>query len=227
MSRTQIKKVIALSSLLVSSSLWADSLRQNPRNTLIYNGFNAASWGEVGIDSGSMDEVNVFALRISAGVQILRYEDYVSFTLGYMGSGFSGVSYPEKVDDGKYNYSYSGADISLIFFPSATHSFGFKYVPASGQSVLKYNEDAVPSEFVAEIGESSLERTNKFNMNEYSAMYMYSFNKFWQIGITAGLRQIKGTYSYKGTSPDLAITTEEKNSESNPFYGIGVRGSLI
>ena len=137
-----------------------------------------------------MDGVNLFALRISAGVQILRYEDYVSFTLGYMGSGFSGASYPSKVDDGDYKYSYSGADISLIFLPSGTHSFGFKYVPANGESTLEYNDDAVPSEFVAELGESSLERTNKFKMNEYSAMYMYSFNRFWQVGITAGLRQI-------------------------------------
>ena len=89
-----------------------------------------------------------------------------------------GLSYPSKVDDGDYKYSYSGADISLIFLPSGTHSFGFKYVPANGESTLEYNDDAVPSEFVAELGESSLERTNKFKMNEYSAMYMYSFNRF-------------------------------------------------
>ena len=216
-----------LCSLLASSSAWANSLTENPRNTLIYDGFNAASWGEVGIDSGSMDEVNLFALRISAGVQILRYEDYVSFTLGYMASGLGGASFPSKVDDGDYKYSYSGADISLIFLPSGTHSFGLKYVPANGQSTLEYKADAVPSEFLAELGESTLERTNKFRLNEYSAMYMYSFNRFWQVGITAGMRQIKGTYSYKGMSPDLAISTEEKNSENNGFFAIGVRGSLI
>ena len=56
---------------------------------------------------------------------------------------------------------------------------------------------------------------------------MYSFNRFWQVGITAGMRQIKGTYSYKGTGPDIVIGEEEKNSENNPFFGIGVRGSLI
>ena len=227
MIKIQIRKTIVLCSLFVSGSAWADSLTKNPRNTLIYNGFNAASWGEIGIDSGTMDEANVFALRISAGVQILRYEDYVSLTVGYMGSGFSGVSYPEKIDDGKYTYSYAGVDISLIFFPSATHSFGVKYIPGNGQSVLKYNKDSVPSQYIAELGESTLERTNKFKINEISAIYAYSFNKFWQVGLTLGMRQIKGTYSYKGVDPNAQISGKEDNSSNNIFYGLGVRGSLI
>ena len=227
MSYKLIQKTLLTLSLLTSSSLFADSLGRSPRNTLIYNGFNAASWGEIGIDSGVMDEINVFGLRISAGIQVLRYQDYVSFTVGYMGSGFNGAAYPMKVDDGEYTYGYYGPDISLILFPSSTHSVGFKYVPANGESTLKYKDDAVPAEFITELGESTLKRTNKIKVSEYSGTYSFSFNRYWQIGATLGLRQIKGTYSYEGDSPDMTFSQEQSNSESKFYFSIGVRGRTI
>ena len=167
--------------LFTSSPVKADSLSKNPRNTLLYNGFNAASWGELGIDTGTMDELNLFALRISAGVQLLRYKDTVSLTTGYMVSGFDGASYPQNFDDGKYRYVYSGVDISLILFPSATHSFGIKYVPATGESVvLEYGNDSIPVKYIVQVGDETLKRKNIYRLNEYSGMYTI-VSQFWQL----------------------------------------------
>ena len=96
MRTLKTKLTLLLAILLFSSSLYGNSLIRNPRNTLFYNGFNAASWGEIGIDSGSMDDLNLFALRISFGVQLFRIQDYVSITGGLLASGLGGLSFPQE-----------------------------------------------------------------------------------------------------------------------------------
>ena len=67
-------RVFVLAFLLMSTHLVAKEQKQK---TLFKDGVYAASYGQIGLDLGSIHDYSLSLVRFSFGVQLLRYEDCV------------------------------------------------------------------------------------------------------------------------------------------------------
>ncbi|RZA24788.1 MAG: hypothetical protein EOP10_08860 [Proteobacteria bacterium] len=219
-----MQRVLLCLAVLFASPLFANS------KTLLVNGVYAATYGDIGMDKGDWRDNNYSAIRLKAGIQVVRV-DFVSLTLGFQKVGFyTGLS---KWDgDSNYAWDYRGPVAEIHLFPDSPIGFSGAYFTGSGYSFMntasKYSKDAVDScttDCTIETERSHLK------VEEFTAYVTVKIASGLQLFAGAGTRHVTGDpeYDFRRSSVNVREKFDDapKWREDNGLLLVGLRGTTL
>jgi len=215
-----MRRVLLCLAMFFASPLFANS------KSLFINGVYAATYGDIGYDKGDWQGNNYSAIRLKAGIQLLRI-DFVGLTLGFQKVGFyDGIQ--KWSGDKKIKFDYRGPVLELHLFPDAPVGFSFAGMSGSGYSYLTSPE--LYGTTCTEPGCKIDAERSTLKVGEVSGYITAKIAYGLQAFLGAGTRTVKGNPQF-----DQAVGQEhtwiEGNKadwkESNSFFLIGLRGTTL
>lgn len=215
-----VNKVTISLVLLVSSYVNA----QSHRKTLFVDGVYAASYGEITLDKGEFYGEELSLLRLGFGVQLLRWEDYVSLTIGYHKSGFYDGLHQYGSSNNDLQVDYQGLVADLVVFPHNWISGGLRYNINNTGTVV---ERVAPGD----LDDPNLDARYRHNLS-IDELALYADFRIWQnvaITVGAGSRSFSADYEISGliASDDYNGDRTQDYTESGSFFYIGLKGTTL
>lgn len=211
--------LLGLILLLASSPLLANS------KSLFVNGVYAATYGDISWDKGDWRDNNYSAIRLKAGIQLLRV-DFVSLTLGYQKVGFYDGLHKWS-GDSKLAFDYRGPLLELHFFPDSLIGFSFSGATLSGYSYLT---SADQYKYSACSGCQIDAERSELKGGEVMGYITARVAPGLQVIAGAGTRVIKGTPRYD-VNRDGVHSWEQGDAanwkETNALVLVGLRGTTL
>lgn len=214
-----MRRVLLCLAFLFASPVFANS------KSLFINGVYAATYGDIGYDKGDFQGNNFSAVRLKAGIQIIRI-DFVGLTLGFQKVGFyDGLQ--KWSGDNKVKFDYRGPVLEAHFFPEAPVGFSFAGMSGNGYS---YSRSEELYQYPACVGcKIDSERSN-LKVGEFSGYVTVKIARGLQLIGGIGTRTVKGSPSYDVDRD--GVHTFEKGAkedwkESNSFVLVGLRGTTL
>lgn len=214
-----MRRVLLCLALFLASPLFANS------KSLFINGVYAATYGDVSWDKGDWQGNNFSAIRLKAGIQILRI-DFVGLTFGYQKVGFySGLH--KWSGDNKLAFDYRGPVLELHLFPDAPIGFSFAGMTASGYSYLT---SPALYDYPSCTGCKIDAERSDLKVGEFTAFITAKFAYGLQFIAGAGTRSVKGSPRYD--VDHNGIHQWEKGSkadwkENEALLLVGLRGTTL
>lgn len=219
-----MQRVLLCLAFLLASPAMANS------KTLLVNGVYAATYGDIAWDKGDWRDNNYSAIRLKAGIQLIRI-DFVSVTIGYQKVGFYTGLHKWNGDD-KLAFDYRGPLAEVHVFPDAPIGFSFAGFSGSGYSFLTSAERYSPLA-QASCGTScaiEAERSN-LTVNEFTAYVTFKVARGLQIFGGAGTRSVEGDPEYDlrrgGVNEREKFSDRPKWSEAHGLVLFGLRGTTL
>lgn len=224
-----MQRVLLCLALLFASPLFANS------KTLLVNGVYAGTYGDIGWDKGDWRDNNYAALRLKAGIQLVRV-DFVSLTIGFQKVGFyTGL---HKFDgDQSLAFDYRGPLAELHFFPDSLIGFSFAGFTGSGYSFLTSKQHYSPQAVAhcASVGCTLEAERSALKVNEFTAYVTLRVASGLQLFAGAGTRHVIGDPeydTYTGTAPNGVNVRQKFNDspkwkEDHGLLLIGLRGTTL
>ncbi len=214
-----MRRVLLCLALFFASPLFANS------KSLFINGVYAATYGDISWDKGDWQGNNYSAIRLKAGIQVLRV-DFVGLTLGFQKVGFYTGLHKWKGDN-KLAFDYRGPVLELHLFPDAPIGFSFAGMSGSGYSYLT---SPALYDYPACVGCKIDSERSDLKVGEFTAYLTVKIAYGLQFIAGAGTRQVKGSPRYdvdrsgvheyvKGAKPDW--------KESESLLLVGLRGTTL
>lgn len=214
-----MRRVLLCLALLFASPLFANS------KSLFINGVYAATYGDIAWDKGDWQGNNYSAIRLKAGIQVLRL-DFVGLTLGFQKVGFYDGLHKWSGDN-KLAFDYRGPVLELHLFPDSLLGFSFAGMSGSGYSYLTSPEQYQYASCAS--CKIDAERSD-LTVGEFSAYLTVKFAYGLQFIAGAGTRSVKGSPKYdvdrygaheweKGDKADW--------KESEAIVLVGLRGTTL
>ncbi len=214
-------RVILCLALFMASPSFANN------KTLFVNGVYAANYGDISYDKGDWRGNNFSAIRVKAGIQILRI-DFVGLTLGFQKVGFYDGLYKWSGTN-KVKYDYRGPVLELHLFPDSPIGFSVAGMTGSGYSYSTspelYKISNCPSPACSIESERSSIKVREFTAY-VTAKVSYGLHAF----VGAGTRLVKGNPEYDiryGAVHSWVEGDAEKWEENKALLLIGLRGTTL
>ncbi|MBC7662159.1 MAG: hypothetical protein H7249_20880 [Chitinophagaceae bacterium] len=214
-----MRRVLLCLALFFASPLLANS------KTLFLNGVYAATYGDIAWDKGDWRGSNFSAIRLKAGIQVVRI-DFVSLTLGFQKVGFySGMH--KWSGDNDIGFDYRGPVLELHLFPDAP--FGFSFAGATGTG-YSYLTSASQYHYSSCEGCKIDAERSALKVGEFTAYVTYKISSQLEILAGAGTRSVKGEIDYdvdRGGVHSWEKGDVDSWKESNTMVLLGLRGSTL
>ena len=200
--------------------------QDNSQKTLWPNGVNAAAFGEIGIDQGTVNERQISNLRLLAGFQFLRLWDMVSISFGYGKIGWYDAVYDWDDKAEKFQFNYQGPTAGIHLFPNgwvsidAVHFFNPK-----GRGVEKILEDSSGTE----VSGADFRYRFEYKIQDTT---IYMGIKIWeQLRLVLGVGNRTIDWESRITADDEPGTvtglSNSSGSESEQYFLLGIRGTQL
>ncbi|RYZ69762.1 MAG: SusD/RagB family nutrient-binding outer membrane lipoprotein, partial [Proteobacteria bacterium] len=180
-----MRGVLLCLALFFASPLFANS------KSLFINGVYAATYGDISWDKGDWRGNNFSAVRLKAGIQLIRV-DFVSLTLGYQKVGFY-TGLHKWSGDNSINFDYRGPVLELHLFPDALFGFSFAGSTGTGYSFLKTESQFKYTPCTGCVADAE---RSELKVGEFSANITAKIAPGLQIVAGAGTRSVKGKPLY-------------------------------
>mgnify|MGYP001602233567 CR=1 FL=1 len=210
--------------LLCLALFFASPLLGNSKSLFI-NGVYAANYGDIAWDKGDWRGNNFSAIRLKAGLQLLRI-DFVSLTLGFQKVGFyEGLH--KWSGEKKLAFDYRGPVLEVHLYPDELFGFSFAGATGSGYSVLT---SADQYHYTACAGCKLDAERSSLKVGEVSACVTGKVSGGLQLIAGVGTKTVTGSPEYD-VDRNGVHTLEKGNSaswkESTTFILVGLRGTTL
>ncbi|MES2746177.1 MAG: hypothetical protein V4655_12160 [Bdellovibrionota bacterium] len=219
-----MQRVLLCLALLFASPLFANS------KTLLVNGVYAATYGDIGMDKGDWRDNNYSAIRLKAGIQLVRV-DFVSLTIGFQKVGFyTGLS---KWDgDQSLAWDYRGPVAEVHFFPDAPIGFSAAYFTGSGYSFMNSADRYSAAAKAACTTNCTIEtERSHLKVDEFTAYVTVKIASGLQLFAGAGTRHVKGDPEYDFRESNVNVRRKFADTpswkEDHGLLLVGLRGTTL
>ena len=225
--------VFCLAGFALASRGIAATAQTKAQKTLFRNGFNAAGFGNVLFDYGDVEGTKLSRLIMQAGFQLVRWEEWLSLSLGFTKTGFyTGlIRHNEAYEGENLRYDLNGPSLHLSLFPHWMLSADINYVYASAR--LKRNTnlaaDADPSRppAIDEATWRSYEKRTKLSGSDVSLVLILKMSPKLSLVLGGGARNLSGKSKWYTNVKNRVYEGIEARSESfsESYVMFGIRGS--
>lgn len=203
--------------LLIVVSATTLKAQDKSKQNFIFNGVNAATYTNISIDKGSVEGRDMSNLRLLVGIQVWRFWDIASLSLGFGKVGFYDAVYEwgDSSSD-SFQFNYQGPTIGLVLVPNWYVSFEAMYWYAPSGKGRRTINPTDHQEFEYDVSETTI----------YAGFRIWDQLKFI-VGL--GQRTLKGSSrGFRDNVENSAVAAATNFSNSGGSYIlVGVQGTQL